>query len=66
MNKLELFALDDNDDTWVATFNGEEVYNIQGDSIEDKLQAAAIVWGLELERTEIEVLGMPWWEEEEP
>ena len=62
MNKLELFALDDNDDTWVAIYDGEEAHNIQGDSIEDKLQAAAIVWGLELERTEIEVLGMPWWE----
>ena len=41
MNKLELFALDD--DTWVAAYNGEEAHNIQGDSIEDKLQAAATV-----------------------
>jgi len=69
MKKLELFVLNDNDDddnddddTWVATYNGEEAHNIRGDSIEDKLQAAATVWGLELERTEIEVLGIPWWE----
>ena len=60
MSKLELFALDD--DTWAATYDGEEAHNIQGDSIEDKLQGAATVWGLDLEHTEIEVLGMPWWE----
>jgi len=68
MKKLELFALDDdndddNEDTWVATYNGEESHILQGDSIEDVLQAAATVWGLELERTEIEVLGIPWWED---
>ena len=60
MSKLELFALDD--DTWAATYDGEEAHNIQGDSIEDKLKSAATVWGLDLEHTEIEVLGMPWWE----
>ena len=60
MSKLELFSLDD--DTWAATYDGEEAHNIQGDSIEDKLQGAATVWGLDLEHTEIEVLGMPWWE----
>lgn len=60
MSKLELFALDD--DTWAATYDGEEAHNIQGDSIEDKLQGAATVWGLDLEHTEIEVLGMPRWE----
>ena len=54
MSKLELFALDD--DTWAATYDGEEAHNIQGDSIEDKLQGAATVWGLDLEHTEIEVI----------
>jgi len=63
MSKLELFALDD--DTWAATYDGEEAHNIQGDSIEDKLQGAATVWGLDLEHTEIEVLGMPWWENDD-
>ena len=62
MSKLELFALDD--DTWAATYDGEEAHNIQGDSIEDKLKSAATVWGLDLEHTEIEVLGMPWWEDD--
>ena len=60
MSKLELFSLDD--DTWAALYDGEEAHNIQGDSIEDKLKSAATVWGLDLEHTEIEVLGMPWWE----
>jgi hypothetical protein len=52
------------DDTWAATYDGEEAHNIQGDSIEDKLKSAATVWGLDLEHTEIEVLGMPWWEDD--
>jgi len=71
MKKLELFVLNDNDDDdnddddiWVATYNGEESHPLQGGSIEDILQAAATVWGLELERTKIEVLGIPWWEDE--
>ena len=53
MSKLTLMKLDD--DTWAATYNDEEAHNIQGDSIEDKLQSAAIVWGLELDRVEVEI-----------
>ena len=54
MSKLTLMKL--GDDTWAATYNDEEAHNIQGDSIEDKLQNSAIVWGLDLEHTEIEVI----------
>ena len=54
MSKLTLMKL--GDDTWAATYNNEEAHNIQGDSIEDKLQNSAIVWGLDLEHTEIEVI----------
>ena len=54
VNKLILMKL--GDDTWAATYNDEEAHNIQGDSIEDKLQNAAIVWGLDLEHTEVGVI----------
>ena len=54
MNKLTLMKL--GDDTWAATYDGEEAHNIKVDSIEDKLQGAATVWGLDLEHTEIEVI----------
>ena len=53
MKHLKLMQL--GDDTWAATCECwvtgtvEEAHNIQGDSIKERLQAAATVWGLELD-----------------
>lgn len=50
------------DDSWMATYNNEEAHNIEGDTHEERLQNAANIWGLTIDKdvdkdVDYEILG---------
>ena len=62
-NKLELL---DTSQGWIAVFSGEtgigeqvseeEAHNIGGDNNEQRIQNALVIWGADVEQTEVIVI----------
>lgn len=53
MGMLILMKLPGN--SWAATYENEEAHNIEGDSNEERLRNAAMVWGLDLDDVDVEI-----------
>lgn len=54
MSKLTLMLLPDS--TWAAAYNDEEAHGVLGSNNEERLFNAAMIWGLDLDGIEAEIL----------